>query len=655
MGLPKLKTFVGHREDATAFVESPTDAVLGLDSNGTITSWNPGAEVLLGYPAAEIVGKHIRPLVPPLRLAEELAMLAQVSRGTSVDHFSTMRVCKDKKVIEVSITLSPIKDVTGRITGATQIVRKQNNGDRLENAVLQKEKALGNLQVSEVRYRRLFEAARDGILLLHVDTGQITDVNPFLGELLGMHRDEFIGKSLWELGALRHIIANKEAFLELKDKGYIRYEHLPLKTKTGKEVHVEFVSNVYVAGGETVIQCNIRDITERYHIEQALREAEEHIRQSQKIEAFGQLAAGVAHDFNNLLTVINGYSELVLTKLGKEDPHHASLEEISKAGQRAALLTRQLLAFSRKQILDPKVLDLGKVAAEMEKLLRRVIGEDIELVNATSPDLWPVRVDPGQMEQIILNLAVNSRDAMPQGGKLTITTTNVEVDEKFVGLHPSIKSGPHVLLSISDTGCGMDKETQSHLFEPFYTTKGPGKGTGLGLATVYGIVKQSEGSVWVHSEIGEGTTIKIYLPRVKDEFEASTPVKTELDTPKGTETILLVEDEPSVRKLVRHILEKQGYSVLEASTGALALKVIEKHAGEIHLLLSDVVMPGMNGAELAAKLVKIRPQVKTLFLSGYSSEAIARHGHLNKDTSFLQKPFLESELAIKVRFVLDKK
>jgi PAS domain S-box-containing protein len=636
-----------------AIVESSEDAIIGMDPDGVISSWNLGAEHLLGYSAAEIVGKHIRILISAPWCDEELTVIERTLRGEHVDLYETLRQRKDGAVVEVSLSVSPIKDPADRIVGVAHIARGVSDRGRLEWAFLEKQRALGDLEASEVRYRRLFEAARDGILLLDAESGNIVDANPFVEELLGVSRRELLGKPLWELGPLKDLVANRAAFQELKDKGYIRYEHLPLETVQGKEVHVEFVSNVYVSGGEKVIQCNVRDITARYHTEQALRKAEEQLRHSQKMEAFGQLAAGVAHDFNNLLTVINGYTELLMGRLDKESPLQADLDEIARAGQRASLLTRQLLIFSRKQILEPKVLNLNKVATEMDKMLKRLIGEDIEIVNVMAPDLWPIRVDPGQMEQIILNLAVNARDAMPKGGKLTIETANVDLDEEFTALHPAARCGAHVRLSVSDTGCGMSSKTMSRLFEPFFTTKGPGRGTGLGLATVDGIVKQSGGSITVHSELGHGASFKIYLPRVEEALDDSAPMKPGLSTLRGVETILLAEDEVPVRKLARHILEMHGYVVLEASSGLEAIKISEQHSGLIHLLLSDMVMPGMSGTELFAHLSGVRPEMRTIFMSGYSAEAVARHGALNPGAAFLHKPYSPSELVLKVRAVID--
>ncbi len=392
---------------------------------------------------------------------------------------------------------------------------------------------------------------------------------------------------------------------------------------------------------------------ERQQAEEALRQSQEQLRQSQKMEAIVQLAGGIAHDFNNLLTVITGYSELMLQTLAADDLHRGNIEQIRQAGERAAALTRQLLAFSRKQVLAPTVLDLNAVVTNMDSMLRRVIGEDIELVSVPAPGLGRVQADQGQLEQVIVNLAVNARDAMPQGGRLTIETANVELDDAYARRHVSVKPGPYVMLAVSDTGCGMDAETQSRIFEPFFTSKERGKGTGLGLATVYGIVKQSGGNVWVYSEPGQGATFKIYLPRIEETVMTVEPESAPLQAPRGSETVLLVEDEEGVRTLVRTILQTNGYTVLEARHGKEAFFISGRHEGPIHLMVTDVVMPGMSGQELADRLKSSRPDMKVLFLSGYTDEAVVRHGVLKPGTAFLQKPFTPGRLARKARLVLD--
>ena len=399
----------------------------------------------------------------------------------------------------------------------------------------------------------------------------------------------------------------------------------------------------------------ISQAIERKRAEEALQQSEERLRQSQKLEAIGQLAGGIAHDFNNLLTAINGYSDLTLRRLPAEDPLRHNVEEIKKAGDRAASLTRQLLAFSRKQVLQPKVLDLNSAISELERMLGRLIGEDIELRTMLEPELGRVKADPGQLEQVIMNLAVNARDAMPQGGKLTIETENVSLGEEYAGKHIAVIPGRYVMLAVTDTGKGMDEETKARIFEPVFTTKDLGKGTGLGLSTVYGIVKQSGGNIWVYSELGRGTTFKIYLPRV-DEGAAEYKLRAVSQKAfQGTETILLAEDEEMVRKLASQVLGMYGYQVLESANGGAALLMCERHSGPIHLLLTDVVMPEMSGRDVADRLAQLRPEMKVLYMSGYTDNAIVHQGVLNVGAYFIQKPFSPVVLGQKVRQVLDEK
>ncbi|HUZ45802.1 MAG TPA: response regulator [Terriglobia bacterium] len=396
------------------------------------------------------------------------------------------------------------------------------------------------------------------------------------------------------------------------------------------------------------IKRALREKAER----ESRRRLEEQLQQSQKMEAIGRLAGGVAHDFNNLLTVIAGYCQLLLDRLGPNDPMRTSVGQIKEAGDRAASLTRQLLAFSRKQVLAPQVLNLNQVVANMNKMLTRLIGEDVELVTICFPGLWRVKADPGQIEQVMMNLAVNARDAMPRGGKLTIETANANLDKNFPDQHFVIIPGSYVMLAVSDTGTGMNQEIRSRIFEPFYTTKELGKGTGLGLSTVYGIVKQSGGYIWVYSEPEKGTTFKVYLPRAEADAEEPKQAESVLRTQAGSETILLVEDNEAVRTFVRCVLEARGYRLLEAGGSEDALKAVERHAGPIHLLLTDVVMPRMSGTELALRIASLHPETKVLYMSGYTDNAIVHHGVLDAGRHFLQKPFIPEALTQKIREVL---
>jgi two-component system cell cycle sensor histidine kinase/response regulator CckA len=518
----------------------------------------------------------------------------------------------------------------------------------LDDLALDRKEAAEAFGASEVRYRRLFETAQDGILILDAHSGLITDVNPFLINLLDYPREEFIGKALWEIGPFKHIEASKAAFRELQLKQYIRYDNLPLETRGGRRVSVEFVSNVYGVNGESVIQCNIRDISARKRGEVQ----NERLRQSQKMEAIGQLAGGITHDFNNLLGVILGYCDLLRLQYATNGSTRRMVDEIHRAGTHAASLTRQLLAFSTRQVVRLSVLDLNRVVTRTETMLRRLIGEHIEVTTALLPDLGLVKADPTQIEQILMNLAVNARDAMTGGGTITIETTNVELDDSHAYQHGEVKPGSYVMLAMSDTGVGMDSETQAHIFEPFFTTKQPGKGTGLGLSTVYGIVKQAGGYVRTYSEPGRGTTLRIYLPRVRG--EEVIPSQTETPVIRGgSETILLVEDNASLRQLAREMLEGFGYAVLDSGRPSEAVRVAERHNGPIALLVTDVVMPEVDGRVLAKTLARTRPDMKVLFTSGYSNHATVERVELEAGCPLLEKPFARDTLAKRVRDLLD--
>jgi PAS domain S-box-containing protein len=390
----------------------------------------------------------------------------------------------------------------------------------------------------------------------------------------------------------------------------------------------------------------LRDITDQKRLQAQFLQA-------QKMEAIGMLAGGVAHDFNNLLNVINGYTEIMLEEISQEHPMRRDLLQVMDAGKRAAALTVQLLAFSRKQIMQPEILNLNAAIEQMSGMLRRMIGEDIESITMLEPDLGLVHADPTQIQQILLNLAVNARDAMPQGGKLTIETANVHFGEGYVQEHPLAKAGSYVMLAVSDNGIGMDAATQARLFEPFFTTKGKGRGTGLGLSTVYGIVKQSNGFIWVYSELGKGTTFKIYLPRAEGQVKEVLEENDEGPRLQGSEVMLIVEDEEALRALTCRVFREHGYQTLEASNGIDALDIAKKHVGIIHMVVTDVVMPAMGGNALVSQLKAARPEIKALFVSGYTDNAIVHHGILDSDVEFLQKPYTAESLLRKAREILD--
>jgi len=516
----------------------------------------------------------------------------------------------------------------------------------------EKSKAALCLDAAGTYNRRLIEASLDPLVTIDAD-GKATDVNAATEKVTGFPRDELIGTDFSDY--FMEPDKARAGFQRVFREGSIQNYALEIRHRDGHQTPVLYNATVYRndAGEVQGVFAAARDITERKQAEEEKYTLQAQFRQAQKMEAVGILAGGVAHDFNNLLTVINGASELLLNDLAQDDPRREDLEEIRKAGNRAASLTSQLLAFSRKQILHPIILNLNDVVSDASKMLRRLIGEDIDLIFVPKPDLGLINVDPGQIQQIIMNLAVNARDAMAKGGKLTIETANVRNVDDQVRRRAAGSSGPYVMLALSDNGIGMDAETQAHLFEPFFTTKALGKGTGLGLSTVYGIVKQSNGFIWVYSEPGEGTTFKIYFPRVPGKANSfADRDKRELGL-RGVETVLLVEDDSWVRAFAARALRGQGYSVLEASNGEEALETAQEFAGEINLILTDLVMPEMNGNELISQIKAMRPGIKALFVSGYTSDAMVHHGVLDSSVSFLQKPFTADDLAHKVREVID--
>jgi len=530
-------------------------------------------------------------------------------------------------------------------------------GVAIENARLYEEARRREeaLRESEELYRKLVAALPDAVLMTDLD-GRILYASPQAKDLYGSDSVvDLLGRNSFELVApedRERATANARRTLA---EGVVLNVEYSLLRRDGSRYAVELSTTVVRdAGGEPKGFVGVvRDITERKKAEGMLWERGEQLRQAQKMEAVGRLAGGVAHDFNNLLTAITGYSEMLLNTLEETNPMRKDVEEINKAGQQAALITHQLLAFSRKQALEPTVLDLNAVVADMDGILRHFIGEDIELLTVLEPNLGHVMADQGQMGQVIMNLVANARDAMPHGGKLTIETANVDLDENYAARYASVPPGPYVMLAVSDAGLGMDKETLSRLFEPFFTTKDVGKGTGLGVSTVYGIVKQSGGDIRVYSEPGHGTTFRIFLPRVEEAVAEAGAEEVLIQTLTGSETVLVVEDEESIRSLIGQFLRRQGYTVLEASGGDDALDLCTKHGGPIDLVITDVVMPGLSGPELARKLATPCPGTKVLYVSGYTEHASLRNGFLESGAAFLQKPFAAEALAREVRGVLD--
>jgi PAS domain S-box-containing protein len=498
---------------------------------------------------------------------------------------------------------------------------------------------------SEAKFAKAFNANPSGMAITTMDGG-VVDVNEAFVRTLGYSREEAIGRSTVELGLWPTPEERLRVVQQAQALGRIQAVEIEVRTKEGVSRTLLYSAELIELDGAPHVLVLTTDITER-------RQLEDQLRQAGKMEAVGQLAGGVAHDFNNILTAILGYADLLAADLPAADRRLEDVDEIRKAARRATALTRQLLAFSRKQVLEPRVLGLNELVDNMDKMLRPILGENVELRAAPAADLHTVRADPNQIEQVILNLAINARDAMPKGGKLTIETANVELDADYAARHATVVPGHYVMLAVGDTGTGMDEATQKRIFEPFFTTKEAGRGTGLGLSTVYGIVKQSGGSIWVYSELGRGTTFKIYLPAVDAPAEGLGRAAAPAKDLSGTETVLLVDDDEQLLHLAERALAARGYTVLAADRGATALDIARRHQGSIHALLTDVTIPDMDGRALAAALRAERPEMRLLYMSGYADQAIVHHGVLDADVAYLPKPFTTEAIARRVREVLD--
>jgi len=619
-------------EELRTLLGAMTDVILVLGADGRYLKIAPTDPSYLYKPRADLVGKTLHEVFPKEKADFFLAHIRQALTEERM-HRVEYKLRIDKTDFCFEGCVSPLS--RDSVVWIGRDITERNRSEE-------------KLRESERLYHTTFNNAPVGIA--HTDlNGRWLHVNQRLCDILGYSREELLECNFQDVTYPEDVAADdlaRQQFLAGEIQRYSREKRYV--RRDGLVVWVEVIVTLQrsPAGEPKFFITVVQDVTERKRLEQQFL-------QSQKMEAVGQLAGGIAHDFNNLLTAINGYSELTLARLAPDDRLRHNLEEIRKAGNRAASLTRQLLAFSRKQMLQPKVLDLNLVVSDLEKMLRRLIGENIELRTVLDRDLGSVKADPGQVEQVVMNLVVNARDAMPHGGKVTIETANVYLDEEYVKHHVAVRSGAYVMLAINDNGCGMTAETKARIFEPFFTTKELGKGTGLGLSTVYGIVKQSGGSIWAYSEVGKGTTFRMYLPRVSEDAQEYKR-RTELErASRGTETILLVEDDETVRKLTHEVLMNYGYEVLDAAHGDAALLVCERYPKTIHLLLTDVVMPRMSGHEVANRLAPLRPEMKVLFMSGYTDDAIVHHRVLDADTPFIQKPFAPDALAQKIRDVLD--
>jgi two-component system, cell cycle sensor histidine kinase and response regulator CckA len=612
--------------------EAGVAGVIISDDDGNFKEANDALLVMLGYTREDMLAGRLNwEVISPLdRLVRDTEDRAQLKATGFLPLRERAYVHKDGRHIAALVGSAALHGTTECISYVTDISARKL--------------AEEGLRASEAQYRALFEQSPIPKFLFDVETFRFLAVNEAAIRSYGYSRDEFLRMTLEDVE--RHEdVAAFAASVEATSLGTTTSGRWKHAKKSGKLIDVDVTVHTFTLGSRPCGLTVALDVTERNRMEEQLRQA-------QKMEAIGSLAGGVAHDFNNLLSVILSYSQMLAADLKPGDPMRNDLDEISGAGLRAAELTRQLLAFSRQQILQPKVIDLNAIIDGLAKLLRRLVGEDIELAVVGAFELGTVLADPGQVEQVLMNLVVNARDAMPQGGKLTVETANVELDSTYAAAHAGVQPGGYVMLAVTDTGRGMDIATRERMFEPFFTTKEKGKGTGLGLATVFGIVQQSGGNIWVYSELGEGTTFKVYLPRTQGAYTAPMDVVAEPSTRRGSETILLVEDETSVRALARTILERHGYRVLEAQSGGDALLICEQHTATIHLLLTDVVMPRMSGRKLAERLAAVRPAMRVLYMSGYTDESIVRHGVLDSDVAFVQKPITPDTLTRRVREVL---
>lgn len=643
VGLRGVNTDIGERKRAEQelgkseeryrdLIENAQDIIYSQDLEGNYLSSNKAGEDITGYTLDESLRMNLKDIIAPEYLEKAREMMSRKLAGDTLTAYELELIAKDGHRVSVEVNTRLVIE-NGKPVGIQGIARDITERKRAETELRQLAAAV--------------EETADSIVITDKQ-GNIQYVNPAFERVTGYAKDEVLNQNPRFLKSGRTSPETYEDLWKTITRGDSWAGHLINRRKDGTMFEERVtISALYDEAHEIINYVAVKqDVSDLILLEEQLR-------QSQKMEAIGQLAGGVAHDFNNLLTAINGYSSLALQKLDGESVIKGYLEEIRKAGDRAANLTRQLLAFGRKQMLQPLALNLNNVISDMNKMLRRLIGEDIQLTAKLSPALQKTRADPGQIEQVLVNLVVNARDAMPRGGKLTIETMNCDLGQGYASKHVGVQPGKYVILAVSDTGGGMNSETKARIFEPFFTTKEIGKGTGLGLSTVYGIVKQSGGNIWVYSEPGHGTSFKVYLPQIDNLTSPDLEPIVQPVVRGGSETILLVEDEDVVRGLARKILEGNGYRVLDASGGDEAARLCREHPEPIHLLLTDVVMPKTSGKEVARQLTLLRPELRVLYMSGYTDEAIVHHGILDSSVEFIEKPFSPTSLSRKVREVLD--
>jgi PAS domain S-box-containing protein len=616
----------------SAVVESSNDAIITKSLDGTITAWNRAAERLFGFISIEVVGRPIDIIVPPERRAEIRGILAQVARGERIEDYETVRVHKDGRHVDVSLTVSPIRSLTGEIVGASKIARDITESKRTEKAL--------NQEIEE--RQRIFETSHD--LILVTDTaGNFVQVSPSAKVIIGYDPSEMIGHSAVEFIHPDDLESTRSEMRAARRGKEMRNFETRYVHKDGQAVTLNWTGT----WSEPVRRHFFigRDLTEK-------QAAEAQLRHIQKMDAIGQLTGGVAHDFNNILTVITGTIGILEEAVAKQPELVAITRLIDEAAERGANLTKHLLAFARKQPLQPLEVDVNSLVLEAAKLLHPTLGENVEITPLLAEDAWTALVDPNQLSTAILNLALNARDAMPNGGKLALETSNIYLDDNYASINSEVTPGHYVMVAVSDTGTGIPATLLERVFDPFFTTTEVGKGTGLGLSMVFGFVKQSGGHIKIYSEEGHGTSVKMYLPRATGLNQTAAEAAVSADIEGGTETVLVVEDDTLVRRYVMTQIESLGYTTLEAANANDALQIIDS-TPSIDLLFTDVIMPGvMNGRQLVDEARKRRPSLKTLYTSGYTENAIVHHGRLDSGVLLLAKPYRKSELARMLRLAL---